>query len=183
LRYHRSRFFTFLFFMPTISRNSLDKYTKSCSTLHQESRKIEFAFSPFFYDFLGILEESAKSFYYWRCTFTSRTLQRTKALQPCPWFTENPQKELGACNVALGHGGGAVRPIPARPAGSRPCRGAGRRVSSPRARWCSEFGRKVTRRWRTAMAGGDGRGGLRLQRGGAMPSRWATAHASRGPRE
>jgi hypothetical protein len=43
LRYYRSRFFTFLFFMPKISRNILGEYNKSCSAPHQESRKIEFA--------------------------------------------------------------------------------------------------------------------------------------------
>jgi hypothetical protein len=47
LRSHRSRFFTFLFFMPKISGTSLDKFNKNCSTLHQESRKIEFAFFDF----------------------------------------------------------------------------------------------------------------------------------------
>jgi hypothetical protein len=64
LRYHRSRFFTFLFIMPKILGNSLDKFNKSCSALHQESKKIEFTFFRFFYDFLDILQESAKSFYY-----------------------------------------------------------------------------------------------------------------------
>jgi hypothetical protein len=44
--------------------NNLDKYNKNCSTLHQEFRKIEFAFLRYFYDFLEILQESAKSFYY-----------------------------------------------------------------------------------------------------------------------
>jgi hypothetical protein len=39
LRYHRSRFFTFLFFMQKLSGNSLDKFNKSCSTFHQESKK------------------------------------------------------------------------------------------------------------------------------------------------
>jgi hypothetical protein len=43
LTYHRSRFFTFLFFMSNISRNSLGEYNKSCSAPHQGSSKIEFA--------------------------------------------------------------------------------------------------------------------------------------------
>jgi hypothetical protein len=64
LRYHRSRFFTFLFSMPKIFENILDKFHKSCSSYHQESRKIEFAVFQFFYDFLKILQDSAKSFYY-----------------------------------------------------------------------------------------------------------------------
>jgi hypothetical protein len=116
LRYHRSRFFTFIFFMPKLSGNSLDKFNKSCIALHQTSRKVDFAFFRFFYDFLETLQESAIWLYYWRCTFTLGTLQRTKASHSCPWFTEKPSERFGACNVALGHGGGAARPIPARPA-------------------------------------------------------------------
>jgi hypothetical protein len=60
----RSSFFTFLFFMPKISGNSLDKFNKSCSTLYQESNKIEFAIFLFLYDFLEILQESANVLYY-----------------------------------------------------------------------------------------------------------------------
>jgi hypothetical protein len=47
LRYHRSRFFTFLFFMLKISRNRLGEYNKRCSAPYQESSKIEFAISEF----------------------------------------------------------------------------------------------------------------------------------------
>jgi hypothetical protein len=42
--------FTFLFFMKKLLQNSLDKFNKSCSTLHHESIKIVFAFFRFFYD-------------------------------------------------------------------------------------------------------------------------------------
>jgi hypothetical protein len=59
LRYQRSRYITFLFFMSKISGNSLYKFNKSCSVLHQESNKIGFAFFRFFYDFLESLQESA----------------------------------------------------------------------------------------------------------------------------
>jgi hypothetical protein len=51
-------FFTFLFFLPKISRNRLGEYNKSCSTLHQESNKIGSAFFCFFYDFLENLQDS-----------------------------------------------------------------------------------------------------------------------------
>jgi hypothetical protein len=47
LRYCRSRFFTFLFFMLKISRNRLGEYNKSCSTSHPKLRKIELHFSDF----------------------------------------------------------------------------------------------------------------------------------------
>jgi hypothetical protein len=46
VRYHRSRFFTFLFFMHKLPENSLDKFW--------------FAFFKIFYDFLQVLQESAK---------------------------------------------------------------------------------------------------------------------------
>jgi hypothetical protein len=47
--------------MPKISRNSLGEYNKSCSTFHQESNKIDFAFLLFFYDFLENLQDSVKT--------------------------------------------------------------------------------------------------------------------------
>jgi hypothetical protein len=50
--------------MPQISGNNPDKFNQSCSALHQESRKFGFAFLRFFYDFLEILQESAKVLYY-----------------------------------------------------------------------------------------------------------------------
>jgi hypothetical protein len=50
--------------MPKILGNSLDKFNDSCSTHHQESSKIEFAFFRIIYDLLEILQESAKVFYY-----------------------------------------------------------------------------------------------------------------------
>jgi hypothetical protein len=34
LRYNRSRFFAFLFFMQKLSGNSIDKFNTSCSTFH-----------------------------------------------------------------------------------------------------------------------------------------------------
>jgi hypothetical protein len=62
--YHISRFFTFVFFVPQILGNSLDTFNKSCSALLLESIKSEFAIFWFFYGFLEILQESAKSFHY-----------------------------------------------------------------------------------------------------------------------
>jgi hypothetical protein len=62
LRYSRSRVFTFLFLMPKILRNSSGKNNKSCRIFHNESNKIWFAFFSFFYDFLGNLQDSEKSF-------------------------------------------------------------------------------------------------------------------------
>jgi hypothetical protein len=82
--------------------------------------------------------------------------------------------------VAHGHGGGAARPNTARPRRSRPCRGAGRRACSPRARRCSEFGQKDTLRRRTAVAGGDDHGGRDYGECNARVGQQATLGAPRG---
>jgi hypothetical protein len=50
--------------MPKILGNSVGEYNKSCSSPHQDSRKIEFAIFWIFYDFQEILQESAKAIYY-----------------------------------------------------------------------------------------------------------------------
>jgi hypothetical protein len=65
---------------------------------------------------------------------------------------------------------------------SRPCRGTGRRERSPRARLCSELGWKDTRRWRTVMTGGDGRGGRDSGEGSARAGQQATLGAPGSPR-
>jgi hypothetical protein len=44
LRYCRSRFFTFLFFMQKLTVTSSGKNNKSCGIVHHESKKIGFAF-------------------------------------------------------------------------------------------------------------------------------------------
>jgi hypothetical protein len=64
---------------------------------------------------------------------------------------------------------------------SRPCRGAGRRACSPRARWYSEFGRKDTLRRRTAVPGGDGRGGRDSGEWNTRVGQQAMLGAPRGP--
>jgi hypothetical protein len=76
--------------MPKISGNGLDKFNKSCSTLHQESREIEFALFRTFYDFLEILQESARWLYYWRCTFPHRPLEILKVSHICPSLALRP---------------------------------------------------------------------------------------------
>jgi hypothetical protein len=51
LRYWRSRFFTFLFFMQTLSRTDSCENNKICGIFHNESRKIEYAFFLIFLRF------------------------------------------------------------------------------------------------------------------------------------
>jgi hypothetical protein len=61
LRYCRSRFFTFVFFMQKLTGISSGKNNKSCRIFYHESKKFGFAFFWFFYDFLWNLQESANS--------------------------------------------------------------------------------------------------------------------------
>jgi hypothetical protein len=57
---------------------------KSCSIIHNRSRKIGFTCFWFFCDFLRNLQESATHFYYWSCAFAVRPLKRTVSSQCGP---------------------------------------------------------------------------------------------------
>jgi hypothetical protein len=104
--------------MPKISGNSLDKFNRSCSTLHQESNKIEFAIFRFFYDFLEVLQESANVLYYWRQGFALRPLEWFNLSQPYPRFTNNPLERKRTLQLGPWHGEAAT------PAGFRRAAGA-----------------------------------------------------------
>jgi hypothetical protein len=107
-------------------RNRLGEYNKSCSTFHQESNKIWFGFSQFFCDFLGNLQDPAKSVTLFKKQLTSRPLELLIPHKGAPGSQKPPWKELAACNVALeavakfrpagGHGrpsaGGGGREVP-----------------------------------------------------------------------
>jgi hypothetical protein len=56
LRYNRSRFFSFVFFMQKLQGKPMDMFNKSCSVFYLESNKIGFAFFWICYDFLRILQ-------------------------------------------------------------------------------------------------------------------------------
>jgi hypothetical protein len=161
--------------MPKIFGTSLDKYNKSCSAPHQKSRKIEFAFFRFIYDFLENLQDSAIWIYYWRCSFAPRILQRTKTSQLCPWFTRKTLGRSGASNWvpspsrrrgspdsagsggAFGRGGG----------GTRPQAHLGRRVDQSLGGDDSGGGARRRPAMTVAAARGNGEEGARL--GNAPP--------------
>jgi hypothetical protein len=121
LRYCRSRFFTFLFFMQKLSGTSSVKNNKSCMIFYKESNKIGIAFFRFFYNFLQILQDSAKQQHYWRSTFALGSMEsfqihnHTLSLHKTPW------KQNRLCNVVLCAVTGAAGGIPTRSSG-----GAGR---------------------------------------------------------
>jgi hypothetical protein len=85
LRYCRSRFFTFVFFMQKLTGTSSGQNNKSCRIIHLEPNKIGFTFFCFFCDFLRNLQESANSLYYFSCAFAGRPSKRKASLQCRPW--------------------------------------------------------------------------------------------------
>jgi hypothetical protein len=136
--------------MQNLSGNSLDKFNKSCSALRLESSKIEFVFFRFFYDFLGILQDSAIHMYYWRFSFPKGSLDRFWSSHIYPRFVE---KTLGRnCPLKLGHwapaGGGPANSGAATPGYGR--RKVGRRVGAHLRPFCG-------RRQERGSAGGLGR--------------------------
>jgi hypothetical protein len=75
--------------MQNLSGTSSGKNNKSCRIFQHESKKISFAFLLFLYNFIWILQESAKWFYYLRCGFAAGSLELSDTSQICPWFTKN----------------------------------------------------------------------------------------------
>jgi hypothetical protein len=90
--------------MLKISRIRLCEYNKSCSTLHNESNKIEFALFLIFNDFLCNLQVSAICKYYWRYSFALRPLERNRGSQCGPW--PSGRRGSGQCRRT---GGAPVR--------------------------------------------------------------------------
>jgi hypothetical protein len=128
LRYYRSRFFTFLFFMQKLSVTSSCKNNKSCRIFHNESNKIGFAFFSFFYDFLRIVQSSANHMYYWSYNFVVRPLNFLQVHEHALLSRIRPHNVFSPCNVVLwGSAGAALNKF--RPAGSRGRPGVGRRWS------------------------------------------------------
>jgi hypothetical protein len=150
--------------MLKISRIRPWEYNKSCSIFHNESNKISFAFFWIFYDFLCILQNSAKRIYYWRCIFATRPLERFRTAQLGPsthGTTGSPEIwRLRWC--------------------SRPGNNLGSSACSPRTDWQPRLGRGSTLRRRTAVTGGDGRDDSGFRRGGCTG--WTTRDA-RGSRK
>jgi hypothetical protein len=111
LRYCRSRVFTFVFFMLKLKGISSGQNNKSCSIIHNESKKIGLAFFWFFCDVLRNLQESANLFTYWSYLFAIKTLERFWGLQ-CGPRSGRParaaQFRRGRCGSWPGKGRGRV---------------------------------------------------------------------------
>jgi hypothetical protein len=87
LRYWRSRFFTFVFFIQKLTGISSGKNNKSCRIFHHKSNKIGFTFFWFSVIFYAIYKNQQTHF-----TILVALLQ------------VGPQKDPGFCNVAPGRG-------------------------------------------------------------------------------
>jgi hypothetical protein len=85
--------------MPKIPGNGVVKFNKSCSALHEESNKIEFAFFRCFYDFLEILQESEIWLNYWRCTFQPRPLEVFKVSHKHPSRAPRPSGKTQSSHI------------------------------------------------------------------------------------
>jgi hypothetical protein len=93
LKYCRSRFILFVFFLQKLKGISSGYNNKSCRIIHNGSNRICFAFLRFFCDFIRNLQETEKWQHYWSYPFARRTLENFAALQCGPWGG-------GRCGVA-----------------------------------------------------------------------------------
>jgi hypothetical protein len=168
LRYNRSGFFTFLFFMHNLWGTSLDKYNKSYSSIHLESNKIGFAFFRMLYDFLCILEDSAKWLYYLGCRFARKSPEVLRSYDSAIGLRFGPQKDLGLRNWTLGHRPTALRPNSGEPAVGSDRTRRGKRSAGPPGSAGS-----------SSQPGGGGGGGGGAPRGGG---RWSSRSGERSGR-
>jgi hypothetical protein len=145
--------------MRKLSRNSLGECNKSCSVPHQESSKIEFAFFRFFYDFLEILQDSAKAATLFKKQLTSRSLELLIPHKNAPGSHKEPWNFSQACNVPL-EAWPTAAPAKFRPAGShgRPGAGGRRPVGPWGLDYCARLGQGHHQRARSAEWGSGHRG-------------------------
>jgi hypothetical protein len=151
LRYCRSRFFTFLFFMLKISRIRPCEYNKVVVFFTTVPTKFSLKFSECSTNFYAFYKIQPKG-----CTIEDTTLRL------------GPRKEMRAHNWVPrpweAAGSPEIRRLWRR---SRPGKGSGSRACSPRVGWRSWIGRRSCRR-----GFGDGRRRL-LRRLGALARRGA----------
>jgi hypothetical protein len=118
--------------------------------------KLSLHFSVFFYDFLRILQDSAKQQFYLRFTFAPGSLELLRNSQICPWFTKNSLERMGSLQLGpWGNHAGIRR--------GRRCSGPGRwgkRVwGSPVLAFVGWMGRLKAGRGSSAAPGVCRRGG------------------------
>jgi hypothetical protein len=157
------------------------EYNKSCSILHHKSNKIEVAFFWIFYDFLRILQVSAKGQTLFKNRLSQRSLEVSADSQPYPYFAQNTLEisQTLQCSPRT-HGGGGLAGI--RQLRRRPWPGKGRRE----ARGSPHIGLRVWSGWRRCRqagapaTGGEGRCGSCCGAGAARPRQGAALAGVRG---
>jgi hypothetical protein len=166
---------------------------KSCSIIHNESKKIGSTFFWIFCDFLRNLQESAKLLYYWSYLFAIKTLERNWALQ-CGPYRGRPARACqfrrgrrpwpggsgpGRVEEGLGFGLGAWTGWRWPAVGYATVAGGGRRWSS----WSGAVGRLcggAARLWVVAGAKGRGEWLVWCLAGPAGSSPWRPANGAGG---
>jgi hypothetical protein len=156
LRYCRSRFFTFLFFMQKLTGTSSGKNNKSCGIFHNETNKLGFAFFCFFYNFLCNLQKSGKTLHYLSYQIARRPSERNSALQCGPWGGRPARLEqfpVSSSPAWQGKGVGRVYGLLGLGLGTWLGRGAASGAGTPAAREGARrgclFRRGVARGWTT----------------------------------
>jgi hypothetical protein len=95
--------------MPKISRNSRDKFNQSCSTHHQESSKIEFAFFLISLQFSRDFTRICKILLLLKFPFCNGVPRSFPTFTNIPLdCTVNPGKIWGLAMLPLAMGGGAA---------------------------------------------------------------------------
>jgi hypothetical protein len=160
------------------SRNRLGEYNKSCSSSHQESRKIEFAFFWFSYGFLEILQVSAIPLLLLKFPICTEDPTRIETSQLRLVYRKHPRKTWPLAIPPLAVGAARLAGIRRDRRRSRPGEGSGSTTCSPRIGWWPQLGWRGRRRGRTVRTGGGGRS-VRCCRRGRLPAclqAKATAH-------
>jgi hypothetical protein len=113
LRYCRSRFFTFVFFMQKLTGISSGQNNESCGIFHHESNKIGFTFFWFFCDFLRNLQETATALILFQIRLCSKAPRNFRFLRKYPCFcgkTLSIKKNVAMWPPAAGRRGSGRNP-------------------------------------------------------------------------
>jgi hypothetical protein len=94
LRYNRSSFFTFLFFIQKLSGKTMDKFYKSCRVFTRSPTKLSLHFSEFSTIFYRFHKFQVKGFSIEEAVFATNPLERSEALEKCPRFATSERSEV-----------------------------------------------------------------------------------------
>jgi hypothetical protein len=104
LRYNRSRFFTFLFFMQTLSGKLWTSFSKFVGFFTSNPTKLGSHFSGFSTIFCGFYKNQQLTQHYSRITLQPGPWKFFKSYRYAPGFCLRPKEGCRPYNVAPGHG-------------------------------------------------------------------------------